>query len=1238
MLLLIVSCKSKKKAIPFPEESTEFLPSSLEPLAFSEAKKINWQSTKMEGAATPFVRNINFDKLTAKPFYPESFAPLKKPAEQTKFKFNELTDTLVNFNTISSQNIRIQSSKIEPAVEVVAGMPKLKKTATIGLFEFGEDQGLPGTLTLTMMEDRQGILWIATNKGLSSFDGERIKIYSFIEGIFTGAIAGVSQLLEDEQGRIWIKTDLQGCYILDHKVGIVHHFDFPLEGFLLNNDYEMIMDRQGVIWSGTINNGLYLIDPTSKTFKHLPDLKSNTNAKSILEDSEDKIWIGSRDGLSIIDKNSGKIRFLKKRDGLMSNNVTALFMDADQQIWVATDAKGVSILNTANGTIHTISEAQGIEGVVNHMVQDDAKNIWMATDNGVYIYDISNKSIRHLSTKNGLDDDAVKTIYKDNTGQIWISTFKGMTILDANGLMPGFLAKEDGLTGTDIWSFLQDDQAKIWIGSREGIDLYDPEKQRIKSVVTELKLTKGGNISYYLKKSAKGEIVILSAGYGIGILDPVNKMLRTYTADQGLQNRFPASFIVDHSGKIWTGGFSSSGIVINDFASNSFVHLGKEEGIVGNIIWELFEDEDGQIWAASDSAVHIINPKDKTLKYLMQDGGIRNANVSGFLRDDENNMWIGSRDGLMIMDQKNSTLRTIELENGISHSSIYTLTKNNGKIYAGTGNGLTVFTPKPIKTTGERDRFNWTMRTYGKDQGLIYTDFNAGSVIAVKNKIWWGIEDKALTITQTETDDTNGPNCFITGIAISDKLRNFTDNKWIKQHLAATDTLWNPKRDSFLTVNRLDDDNNWLQKNDIRWDSLESYYNLPSNLVLPYNQNYLQFQFTAADFSNRDKRRYSYILEGHDSAWSSIIKTPHSENYRELPSGLYTFKVKSMDANGRWSEPADFSFRILKPWWARWWAILLYLLSFMALVWGIVQYRSRYLKRENRILEEKVSHRTSQLKKSIEDLKETQSQLIQSEKMASLGELTAGIAHEIQNPLNFVNNFSEVNKELLLEMKEELEGGNISEAKSLANDVIDNEDKILFHGKRADSIVKGMLQHSRSSNGIKELTDINNLCDEYLRLAYHGLRAKDKNMTLGKKAFNASMKTDFDKSLVKIHIMPQDIGRVVLNLITNAFYSVNERKQKAQEISEPNDYQPTVSVSTKNYDDKVEIRVSDNGEGIPQKNVDKIFQPFFTTKPTGQGTGLGLSLSYDVVKAHGGEIKVETKVGEGTEFIIILPK
>jgi two-component system, NtrC family, sensor kinase len=294
------------------------------------------------------------------------------------------------------------------------------------------------------------------------------------------------------------------------------------------------------------------------------------------------------------------------------------------------------------------------------------------------------------------------------------------------------------------------------------------------------------------------------------------------------------------------------------------------------------------------------------------------------------------------------------------------------------------------------------------------------------------------------------------------------------------------------------------------------------------------------------------------------------------------------------------------------------------LIASILLFRSNRIKQKTNLA----------LQKTLTELKSTQSQLIQSEKMASLGELTAGIAHEIQNPLNFVNNFAEVNKELIADMEGAIQDGNLEEAKGLARNIADNQEKINSHGKRADAIVKSMLQHSRSSSGQKELTDFNALCDEYLRLTYHGYRAKVKS-------FNVKLDTNFDPTLPKLNVVRQEIGRVLLNLINNAFYSVNQKAKAAKEA-----YEPTVTISTKRSNarpdgpvgrDKIEICVHDNGNGIPESIKEKIFQPFFTTKPTGQGTGLGLSLSYDIVKAHGGELIVRTSEGSGSEFIIRLP-
>lgn len=407
-------------------------------------------------------------------------------------------------------------------------------------------------------------------------------------------------------------------------------------------------------------------------------------------------------------------------------------------------------------------------------------------------------------------------------------------------------------------------------------------------------------------------------------------------------------------------------------------------------------------------------------------------------------------------------------------------------------------------------------------------------------------------------------------------------------------------------------------------------------IKLRYNQNVFSFNFAVIDYANPEENRIIYYLENYDKTWLQS-NSEGKAYYFNIPPGKYIFHVKASNSVGVWTE-RKIDIIILQPWYRTWLAYSIYALLLLAAIFAFDRMmRRRIVLAERKKNQERELAQAKEIEKAYTELKATQAQLIQSEKMASLGELTAGIAHEIQNPLNFVNNFSELNTELIEEMKAEIKAGNKDEATALANDISENEKKINFHGKRADGIVKGMLLHSRSSSGVKEPTDINVLADEYLRLSYHGLRAKDKS-------FNATMKTDFDENIGKINVVPQDLGRVILNLLTNAFYAVNEKKRQSPPppvggIENPqNQYEPTVTISTKKIGERIEIKVSDNGNGIPPSALGKIFQPFFTTKPTGEGTGLGLSMSYDIVTiGHNGDLQVETKEGVGTVFTILIP-
>ena len=402
---------------------------------------------------------------------------------------------------------------------------------------------------------------------------------------------------------------------------------------------------------------------------------------------------------------------------------------------------------------------------------------------------------------------------------------------------------------------------------------------------------------------------------------------------------------------------------------------------------------------------------------------------------------------------------------------------------------------------------------------------------------------------------------------------------------------------------------------------------------LAYDQNSFGLTFSAIEYISNRKKKVTYKLEGYEEFWKESL-SGQPVHFVKVPPGDYRLLYRTPIHNSNEWVEKSLTIEIAKPWWKTAWAYATYALILLTGIYFFDKFQNeRIRQRERNLAKERELEQAREIKKAYDalemahtNLKATQQQLIHSEKMASLGELTAGIAHEIQNPLNFVNNFSEVSRELIDEMKEEIKKQDLAEVDAIAEDLKQNLEKIHHHGNRAGNIVKGMLQHSRSSNGQKEPTDLNALADEYLRLAYHGLRAKDKS-------FNAEMRTDFEGSLGKVDVVPQDIGRVLLNLLTNAFHAVSERKGSA-----PAGYAPTVWVTTRKTGNGVEISVRDNGGGIPESIRGKIFQPFFTTKPTGEGTGLGLSMSYDIVtKGHGGTLKVKTAEGGGSEFIVNLP-
>ena len=1065
--------------------------------------------------------------------------------------------------------------------------------------------------------DIHGAIWLTdqTNRSLTRYDGTHMIRYSnelknpnSLGGTYPESIAS------DSAGIIWIGFYGMGLDRFDPETGEFTHFRHqPDDATTIASDSvsALLIDHLGNLWIGN-NGGLDLFDPKTGTFKHHPHHKDDTTSlshnvvRSIYEDKSGELWVGTgmpwdshnKGGLNRFHRNTGTFtRYMSNPDNphaLINNKVRAIFEDSKGNFWVGTAGDGLHIMDRKTGlfTRHTYDPKnphklsrlpiKSAEDHITFITEDVLGTIWIGTwRNGAIRYDPETNSLEHYGgdSENGFKDYTLWWSHISKDGLFLIATQEDN--LYQVDLFTNII-QEQNINGAGVYAFFQDDPSVIWYGTYDGLVRKDRVKGTTKVFKNDPANPKSisNNFIEDIQKDNKGKLWVFTAG-GVNLFDPDSEEFTRYLHNENNNQRLISNITnfgyFDSQSNLWIG--TISGLDKMDPTNNSFIHYQHDptdsSTISNNFVTSMIEDKPGDFWVSTwnGGGVNRLDGKTGKFKHYLNE-----TNINSLYKDKDNVIWAGGLIGLYRYDRKSDKFTMITYDNvGLEISQIATIIgddKNN--LWISSFSGI-------YKINAPRTE----VIHYGKECGIPSQSLNyAASYQTLNGQLLFGTFSGYLAIDAEKLK--------VSQLVPSIQLSNFwVNNKAIKSN----------------------------QQNIFQG----SIYST-KEFFLENEQDVFSFGFSAIDYSISTSRMVLFKLDGYDPEWRHLGSESRTY-YFNVPPGRYVFRIKAMNSsNGGWQEKKVNVF-IAPPWWQSWWAYTFFGLAFIASIYSVHRFqKSRVIRAERERSRAKELQQAKEIEKAYHELKVTQSQLIQSEKMASLGELTAGIAHEIQNPLNFVNNFSEVNSELIAEMKEEIAKGNFEEVNTIANHIDENEKKIIFHGMRADAIVKSMLQHSRSTSNKKEPTDINALADEYLRLAYHGLRAKDKS-------FNATIKTDLDESMDKINVVPQDIGRAILNLITNAFYVVTEKKASASR-----DYEPTVTVSTKRKTDTIEIIVSDNGNGIPKAIVDKIFQPFFTTKPTGKGTGLGLSLSYDIItKGHEGQIKVESQEGVGTSFILILP-
>jgi signal transduction histidine kinase/ligand-binding sensor domain-containing protein len=1086
------------------------------------------------------------------------------------------------------------------------------------------DKVLDGSVTGVKLvsgisQDKKGYIWISTSAGFRRYDGSTFKTFYNKTGNGDETLQNALTCLSiDSAGNIWGGTFGKGILKLQPSSNsFTSFYHDPKDPSTLadNNVLCMMTDHLGNVWVGTFN-GLDKFDQQTKKFIHYAMDKGNTPAGNTIfaihEDQKHSIWVSygtyylgnpffkrAYGGLNRMDATTGKFTnyFSNDEGNKLAHDIAySILVDNKDDLWLGFEQHELQMLDKKTSKFNRFpydaampeDADTAISELILFITQDKTGAVWSGTFlHGLARYDpFTHKkyhygslynagggtSINQDSTSGFENDDAVSG-FCSNDGVMWIGTNEGdlyKAVLSRTNI-PYFNLQ----TGAN--SFYQENDSIVWIAtSAKGLD-----RRNVKTGKDTWITDKNGNLEIPPEHDVTGlradnfGNLWISSFSGIYKRNLKNGVFSRYTHDALNKNSLLSDSIqcIDiENHNLWIGTFGY-GLDRMDLVNESIEHFvyNKDDSssISNNFINVITSDKKGNVWIGTFKGLNRLDKATHKFTHYLKSSEVISISVNS--RDE---IWVGTTGSLYYFDAAKN--RFSEYVNDNSQTKLanvlHILEDNQQNLWLTTSNSI-------IKIDRQQDKLN----AFGKNYGVHFNNFYDGDNYKLANgQLLIGDQNGFYVVSPAALHVNSTIFLNYTSFKINDK--------------------------EILTGQRSVNNTEILNAKEIN---------------LNYKQNTFSFDFNATDYTNTGNTKYLYMLENYDNTWRDI-GAEHKAYFFNVPPGKYVMRARAINEEGV-SVTKSISIIISPPWWKTWWAYTIFLFIFITAIWTFIQYRSIQLRRENRMLEEKVNQRTGQLKTSLEELKATQAQLIQSEKMASLGQLTAGIAHEIQNPLNFMNNFSEVNNELIEELSGETEKGKSEMESQLLRDIYNNNEKIIEHGKRADAIVKNMLEHSRQGTGQKQLTDINALADEYLKLAYHGIRAKDKS-------FNAALNTDFDQGAGTINVTPQDIGRVLLNLYNNAFYAVREKHLSASAA-----YEPDVSVTTRKNGDQMTITVKDNGNGIPQNIVDKIFQPFFTTKPTGQGTGLGLSLAYDIVKAHGGEIKVLTKEGEGSSFMVELP-
>lgn len=1059
--------------------------------------------------------------------------------------------------------------------------------------------GIPSGYVSQMIEDRYGYIWIGTTGGLSKFDGynfvnytQKVKDSTSLKGSY------ISTIIDYDSSTLIVATaDALNIY---NRATNVFKIVLVTDSIpTLSEISDVVAMPNGDLWVLS-RHGLYFItadeimsEVSEITYYDFPQPGDNGSARvgSILYDGGQTLWLGSDyQPLQKFDLEKKEFvplgSFSKDIEEFMEEAIWDILFDASGDLYVVGD-KGLLGWKSGIKSPELINPAGNIMKEKYRFFQsinlDSEGRLLVGTgESGAFrwdpITDEIDAFVNDAAEINTVNSNDVHYVFEDSNQNLWFGYhFLGLSMMYFNSLDYTFKNFGEELNMTfglgDLFNVSEDEEGNLWFPAKQGLIRQSKEDGTLKIFKPSETAILGASVSYKDKLYISGKDDKFNHIYSFDIKK------KSFNKIFSEEKNFIIPILNESESHIYFPTMGARVISVN-----------KETEEV-NVI----EPPISEIGGKGPSTLATIQPDMEgnliaEVYYLNDD-----ARIETFVFDPGNNSY-------QEIDVERKFPATNRTPDQMSSTEPMTLWSRNqfglAKVNLSTKETVTYFEGEPLIQENPTGSF------VEDNEGYIWMN-NATGIMR--------LDPATQSISQYQIRKEYKPEAFLKPFLLKNGDIIFTAaNGYIR---------FNPAQAQV----QLSVDN--LHLTELRVD--DKTYNLLFQKIpesLSYDDNDISISYLGFNYLDPTGTNYRYRVKGFNEDWT-YVEGQRRVFLANLPAGKFEFEVQAATKYGSYETGRSLELNIQPPWWLTWYAYVLYALMVMLFFFMLYRLQKartfRVMRERNRDLD---LARAKEIEKAYNQLQNTQKQLIHAEKMASLGELTAGIAHEIQNPLNFVNNFADINRELLLEQQEEILNKNYEEVAAIAEDLRANEEKIIHHGKRAEEIVKSMLQHSRTGSGEKELTDINALADEYLRLSYHGLRAKDKS-------FNADFKLNLDDSIPKIEAIPQDLGRVLLNLINNAFFATNEKARSAEK-----GYSPTVELSTKKNGNQIVIVIQDNGSGVPDGIKEKIFQPFFTTKAAGTGTGLGLSLSYDIItKGHGGTISVESEEGKGTKFIIQLP-